>query len=104
MIVVYTKLEMKKALYPIQKVSDTGFSFISAEFPQNAAECCAVGFINNRKGVRFMNFTKFTQKSIQAVNDLEKLAYEYGAKGFTCDDAYTCGKILDKIGARKLKK
>lgn len=33
-----------------------------------------------------------------------KLAYEYGAKGFTCDDAYTCGKILDKIGARKLKK
>ncbi|HIT66989.1 MAG TPA: ATP-dependent chaperone ClpB [Candidatus Merdisoma merdipullorum] len=25
-----------------------------------------------------MNFTKFTQKSIQAVNDLEKLAYEYG--------------------------
>lgn len=78
MIVVYTKLEMKKALYLIQKVSDTGFSFISAEFSQNAAECCAAGFINNRKGVRFMNFTKFTQKSIQAVNDLEKLAYEYG--------------------------
>ena len=25
-----------------------------------------------------MNFTKFTQKSIQAVNDLQKLAYEYG--------------------------
>ncbi len=25
-----------------------------------------------------MNVTKFTQKSIQAVNDLEKLAYEYG--------------------------
>ena len=25
-----------------------------------------------------MNITKFTQKSIQAVNDLEKLAYEYG--------------------------
>ena len=26
----------------------------------------------------FMNISKFTQKSIQAVNDLEKLAYEYG--------------------------
>ena len=25
-----------------------------------------------------MNITKFTQKSIQAVQDLEKAAYEYG--------------------------
>ena len=25
-----------------------------------------------------MNINKFTQKSIQAVNDLEKIAYEYG--------------------------
>lgn len=25
-----------------------------------------------------MNISKFTQKSIQAVNDCEKLAYEYG--------------------------
>ena len=25
-----------------------------------------------------MNFDKFTQKSMQAVNDLEKVAYEYG--------------------------
>ena len=25
-----------------------------------------------------MNISKFTQKSIQAVNELEKLAYEYG--------------------------
>ena len=30
-------------------------------------------------------------------------AFQNGAKVFTCDDAYTCGKILDKIGARKLK-
>ncbi len=33
-----------------------------------------------------------------------KEAYENGAIGFTCDDPYTCGIILDKIGARKLKK
>lgn len=33
-----------------------------------------------------------------------KEALENGAIGFTCDDAYTCGKILDKLGARKLKK
>ena len=25
-----------------------------------------------------MNINKFTQKSLQAVNDLEKTAYEYG--------------------------
>ena len=31
-------------------------------------------------------------------------ACEYGAEGFTCDDPYTCGVILDKIGARKFKK
>lgn len=31
-------------------------------------------------------------------------AYENGIVGFTCDDAYTCGMILDKLGARKLKK
>ncbi len=33
-----------------------------------------------------------------------KAAFENGAIGFTCDDPYTCGRILDKIGARKLKK
>ncbi len=33
-----------------------------------------------------------------------KEALSYGAVGYTCDDPYECGKILDKIGARKLKK
>lgn len=33
-----------------------------------------------------------------------KEAFSYGAIGFTCDDPYECGKILDKIGARKLSK
>ena len=38
------------------------------------------------------------------VNEADyKLALERGATGFTCDDPYTCGKILDKLGARKLK-
>ena len=38
------------------------------------------------------------------VNEADyQLALERGATGFTCDDAYTCGKILDKLGARKLK-
>lgn len=36
--------------------------------------------------------------------DVYRRAYEYGARCFTCDDAFTCGKILDKIGARSLKK
>ncbi len=31
-------------------------------------------------------------------------ALEHGALGFTCDDPYTCGIILDKLGARELKK
>ena len=33
-----------------------------------------------------------------------KKALEYGAKGFTCDDPKTCGEILDKLGARPLKR
>ena len=31
-------------------------------------------------------------------------AFENGATGFTCDDPDICGEILDKIGARKLRK
>ncbi|MBQ8398276.1 MAG: hypothetical protein IJX53_08810 [Clostridia bacterium] len=31
-------------------------------------------------------------------------SYEHGALGFTCDHPDICGQILDKIGARKLKK
>ena len=39
-------------------------------------------------------------------NDEEdyKLAFERGAVGFTCDDPKTCGEILDKLGARPLKR
>ena len=33
-----------------------------------------------------------------------RLAYERGAIGFTCDHPDICGEILDKIGARKLRK
>ncbi|MBO5269854.1 MAG: hypothetical protein J6B77_03645 [Clostridia bacterium] len=33
-----------------------------------------------------------------------RTAYEYGALGFTCDHPDVCGEILDKIGARKLKR
>ena len=36
--------------------------------------------------------------------DVHRLAYEYGAIGFTSDHPDICGQILDKIGARKLKK
>ena len=31
-------------------------------------------------------------------------AFENGATGFTCDDPDICGEILDKLGARKLRK
>ena len=31
-------------------------------------------------------------------------SFEYGATGFTCDHPDICGQILDKIGARKLKR
>ena len=30
-----------------------------------------------------MNISKFTQKSVQAVQDLEKVAYEYGTVSYT---------------------
>ena len=36
--------------------------------------------------------------------ELHKAAYENGAIGFTSDHPDICGEILDKIGARKLKK
>jgi hypothetical protein len=36
--------------------------------------------------------------------EVHRLSYEYGAIGFTSDDPDICGQILDKIGARKLKK
>lgn len=36
--------------------------------------------------------------------EIHRLAYENGALGFTSDDPDICGQILDKIGARKLKK
>jgi len=31
-------------------------------------------------------------------------AFSYGATGFTSDDPDICGEILDRIGARKLRK
>ncbi len=36
--------------------------------------------------------------------EVYRLSYENGASGFTCDHPDICGEILDKIGARKLKK
>ena len=36
--------------------------------------------------------------------EIYKKAFENGALGFTCDDPEACGEILDKIGARKLKR
>ena len=36
--------------------------------------------------------------------DVYRQSFENGAKGFTCDDPDICGEILDKIGARPLKR
>ena len=36
--------------------------------------------------------------------EVHRLAYEYGALGFTSDDPDICGEILDRIGARPLKR
>lgn len=36
--------------------------------------------------------------------EVYRKSFENGARGFTCDHPDICGKILDKIGARKLKK
>ena len=36
--------------------------------------------------------------------DIYRRSFENGALGFTCDHPDICGEILDKIGARKLKK
>lgn len=36
--------------------------------------------------------------------ELYRAALANGAQGFTCDDPKTCGEILDRLGARPLKK
>ena len=37
-----------------------------------------------------MNISKFTQKSIQAVQDLEKVAYEYGNQEDRAGASFVC--------------
>ena len=36
--------------------------------------------------------------------EVYRRSLENGATGFTCDHPDICGQILDKLGARKLKK
>jgi hypothetical protein len=36
--------------------------------------------------------------------EVYRKSFENGAVGFTCDHPDICGEILDKIGARKLKR
>jgi hypothetical protein len=36
--------------------------------------------------------------------EVYRQSYENGAIGFTCDHPDICGEILDKLGARKLKR
>ncbi len=42
--------------------------------------------------------------SMNTDEEVYKKSVENGARGFTCDHPDICGEILDKIGARKLKK
>ncbi len=42
--------------------------------------------------------------SLNTDEDIYRHSYENGARGFTCDHPDICGEILDKIGARKLKR
>lgn len=42
--------------------------------------------------------------SMNTDEDIYRQAIENGALGFTCDHPDICGEILDRIGARKLKK
>lgn len=41
---------------------------------------------------------------MNADEDIHRRSYENGAQGFTSDHPDLCGEILDKIGARKLKR
>jgi hypothetical protein len=42
--------------------------------------------------------------SLNKDEELHRAAYENGAIGFTSDHPDLCGEMLDKMGARKLKK
>ena len=48
-----------------------------------------------------MNINKFTQKSIQAVNDLEKIAYEYGNQEIEEEHLLYC--LLNQVDSLILK-
>ena len=39
-----------------------------------------------------MNINKFTQKSLEAVNSCEKLAYQYGSPEIDQEHFYLCGQ------------
>ena len=56
------------------------------------------------KTFTLMGIKPCTYRSYCTDEGFYKFCKEAGVLGYTCDDAYTCGIILDKLGLRKLKK
>lgn len=56
------------------------------------------------KEFELMGFKPCVYYSMNTDEEVHRQAYENGAIGFTSDYPDICGQILDKIGARKLKK
>jgi len=80
----------------------------------NSGEKDPQGFPIQRDSVvadkaRFTEFSLMGMKpcvyyKFNSDEEVYRQAYENGAIGFTCDHPDICGEILDKIGARKLKR
>ncbi len=51
-----------------------------------------------------MGIVPFVHYAMNTDEEIYRKAFENGARGFTCDHPDICGEILDKIGARKLKR
>ncbi|MBE6610331.1 MAG: hypothetical protein E7634_06650 [Ruminococcaceae bacterium] len=54
--------------------------------------------------VSLMGIRPWVHYAMNTDEEIYRKAFENGAIGFTCDHPDICGEILDKIGARKLKK
>ncbi|MBQ8526258.1 MAG: hypothetical protein IJ460_06055 [Clostridia bacterium] len=63
-----------------------------------------VADIERYKEFELMGIKPCVYYGMNTDEEVYRKSFENGARGFTCDHPDICGKILDKIGARKLKK
>lgn len=115
----YTKEDfLIHGFYPKAKMkgyeSDDPYKYYDEVCLFNSGEKDPQGFPITRNSI-VADKARFTEFALMGIKpcvyyrlntdeEIHRQAYENGALGFTSDDPDICGQILDKIGARKLKK